>query len=112
MRHRTDFFASDWDVVTCKTCLSNRHEPKAFEKIIDMQPFRLNRKVDHSGIAGTGVVAEGVQFTSGLCVLSWLTAPVGMDRVPAGVGVYESIGHVEAVHGHGGDTVVEWVSTP
>ena len=28
-----------------------------------MQTFRLNRKVDHSGVAGTGVVAEGVQFT-------------------------------------------------
>ena len=81
-----------------------------YQRISDMQTFRLNRKVDHSGIAGTGVVAEGVQFTSGACVLSWLTAPVGMSRVPVGVGVYESIEHVEAVHGHGGDTVVEWVA--
>ena len=73
-----------------------------------MRTFRLNRNVDHSGVAGTGVVAEGAEFSNGLCVLSWLITPHGMDRVPNGVGVYESIEHVRSVHGHGGDTVVVW----
>ena len=73
-----------------------------------MRTFILNRKQDHSGVAGTGIVAEGVQFTNGLCVLSWVITPHGMDRIPVGVGVYENIEHVIAVHGHGGDTVVEW----
>ena len=73
-----------------------------------MRTFVLQRIVDHSGVAGTGIVAEGVEFSNGMCVLRWKIVPHGMNYVPKGVGIYESIAHVVAVHGHGGDTVVEW----
>ena len=68
--------------------------------------FSLVRSEDESGVSGTGVVAEGVELSSGQCVLSWLTTPRGWDRVPAGVAVYESLEHLEAVHGHGGKSQV------
>jgi hypothetical protein len=50
-------------------------------------------------VSGTGVVAEGVQFTSGKCVLNWLS------NVSA-VNVYDTIEAVETIHGHEGSTVV------
>ena len=74
-----------------------------------MRIFHLNREIDESGVSGTGIVAEGVQLSNGACVLSWLTKPKGWDSAPVGVGVYESIRHVEAVHGHDGKTHVEWL---
>ena len=74
-----------------------------------MQTFRLRRRVDHSGVSGTGVVAEGVIFGRGHVALSWVVAPEGFDQVPLGVAVYESAQHVTAVHGHGGDTWIEYL---
>lgn len=74
-----------------------------------MQTFRLRRKVDHSGVSGTGVVAEGVIFGAGHVALSWVVAPEGFDQVPLGMAVYESAQHVTAVHGHGGDTWIEYL---
>ena len=38
-----------------------------------MHMFYLNRLIDKSGVSGTGVVAEGVVFTNGKCVLTWLS---------------------------------------
>ena len=74
-----------------------------------MRRFQLNRQVDHTGVAGTGIVAEGVMFTNGTCAVRWMTVPKGMTYVPRSIGFYESITHVEAVHGHGGDTAIEWL---
>ena len=74
-----------------------------------MQTFRLRRRVDHSGVSGTGVVAEGVIFGKGHVALSWVVAPEGFEQVPLGVAVYESAHHVTAVHGHGGDTWIEFL---
>ena len=39
-----------------------------------MRLFKLQRKVDCSGVSGTGVVAEGVEFDDGQVALRWLTA--------------------------------------
>jgi hypothetical protein len=64
-----------------------------------MRAFRLMRHEDASGVSGTGVVAEGVIFKSGRCVMTWLTAV-------ASICVYESIEDLEAIHGHEGRTVV------
>jgi hypothetical protein len=64
--------------------------------------FELHRDIDATGISGTGIVAQGVRFTTDKCVLSWLTA-VGS------VAVYDSMAHVEAIHGHGGATRIVWV---
>lgn len=68
-----------------------------------MRRFVLRRNVDVSGISGTGIVAEGVEFTNGTCVVRWLGAygtTVIHDRG------MESIVHI---HGHGGHTVVEYL---
>jgi len=67
----------------------------------DMRRFQLHRDVDDSGVSGTGVVAEGVCFTGGKCVLSWLTKHTSLA-------VYDDFDSVEAVHGHGGKTRVVW----
>lgn len=55
--------------------------------------------MDVSGISGTGVVAEGVEFSSGVVALTWLsdwpTSVVFHDR---------GMASVEAIHGHSGAT--------
>jgi hypothetical protein len=67
--------------------------------------FQLVRKEDVTGVSGTGVVAEGVEFSSGVVVLTWLsdwpTSVVFHDR---------GIDSVKAVHGHNGSTVIHWIS--
>lgn len=64
-----------------------------------MKLFCLHRNEDETGISGTGVVAEGCQFTDGRVALIWQSA------LPSGV-VHPSIETVEALHGHGGKTKV------
>lgn len=66
--------------------------------------FLLVRDVDETGISGTGVVAEGVCFTNATVALQWTTVwPTSVVFHDRGM---ES---VEAVHGHGGKTRVEWL---
>lgn len=61
--------------------------------------FELHRDVDETGISGTGVVAEGVEFSDGVVALRWLT------EWPSSVVHYErGMDSVEAIHGHGGKT--------
>ena len=61
--------------------------------------FVLQRDVDHTGVSGTGVVAEGVEFSTGVVALVWLSAwPTSVVFHDRGM---ES---VEAVHGHNGAT--------
>ena len=67
-----------------------------------MRLFKLQRKVDCSGVSGTGVVAEGVEFDDGQVVLRWLTAH-------ASTGVYKNWEDVEWVHGHQGATEIVWL---
>jgi hypothetical protein len=64
--------------------------------------FFLNRKVDISGISGTGHVAEGFVFDNGVVAMTWLTKFTSTT-------VYQSIKHVEQIHGHEGATEIEWV---
>ena len=65
-----------------------------------MQLLKLVRKEDPSGTSGLGHVAEVVVFSSGACVLSWLTRPTSL-------GLYNSLEDMMLIHGHGGRTVVE-----
>lgn len=67
-----------------------------------MRRFRLYRTEDQTGISGTGYVAEGVQFTNGKCVLSWLTSHTSLA-------VYDNLETLETIHGHGGRTRVDWI---
>lgn len=56
--------------------------------------FELIRFEDETGISGLGKVAEGVQFSSGKCVIGWI------KEIPS-VTVYDSIEQVVTIHGHG-----------
>lgn len=40
-----------------------------------MRCFTLRREQDVSGVSGTGVVLEGVVFSTGAVVIHWLTPP-------------------------------------
>lgn len=64
-----------------------------------MRSFHLLRLEDESGVSGTGIVAEGVEFTNGKVVINWLTKHRSMT-------IYENIKEAEAIHGHGGKTKV------
>jgi hypothetical protein len=67
-----------------------------------VQTFKLYRDEDPSGVSGTGYVAEGVQFSSGKCVLAWTVAVQS-------VAVYDSMTDLVAIHGHDGKTHVRWL---
>lgn len=64
--------------------------------------FVLNRLEDETGISGVGLVAQGVEFEDGQCVLRWLTE----HRSTA---VYPSVDTLLHLHGHSGKTRVDWV---
>lgn len=65
------------------------------------RPFVLDRLVDHSGVSGPGIVADGVQFPDGRVALRW--------RGPgASTNAHDSIDTVLRVHGHNGDTRIVW----
>ncbi len=68
--------------------------------------FNLMRNIDRSGISGTGIVAEGVEFSDGQVVLCWLRATEGGK---GSIATYRSMGQCVIIHGHNGDTKVEWV---
>ena len=64
--------------------------------------FQLHRDADPSGISGTGVVADGVEWPDGTASVRWRSAHpsvVFWDRGRA------SIDHV---HGHAGSRIV-WI---
>lgn len=66
-----------------------------------MRTFTVVRLVDDSGVSGTGVVAEGVQFSDGTIAMRWKTK----FRSTA---LYASLFELEQIHGHQGHTVVEF----
>lgn len=66
--------------------------------------FDLMRAHDSSGVSGDGRVAEGIQFENGKVALCWL------GRYSS-VNVYESVDHVQHIHGHGGSTEVVFRGT-
>lgn len=73
--------------------------------------FEMVRSEDESGVSGTGTVAVGVEFPSGLVELEWLnhendrvqTAFNGHSTYPGGI--HDAL----EVHGHGGRTEVHWI---
>lgn len=65
--------------------------------------FHLVRSEDVSGVSGTGIVAEGIQFSTGdVCV-------VFTTRGVAAVNVFKSLPDMKDIHGHEGKTTVEWL---
>jgi hypothetical protein len=65
--------------------------------------FVLDRRVDVSGVSGTGVVAEGVVWSDGAVALRWTGENATTTTFETG------IDGVEAVHGHAGATEVRFL---
>lgn len=70
-----------------------------------MRRFVLRRDEDVTGVSGTGVVAEGVEFSDGTAVIRWL----GQNRSTV---VWPDVATAEAVHGHDGRTRVVMEDEP
>lgn len=66
------------------------------------------RSEDETGISGTGVVAEGVEFLDGTVVIRWQTH--GDDH--HSTVVWSSLADAEAIHGHGGKTAFVFFAGP
>lgn len=64
--------------------------------------FGLHRYRDVTGVSGTGMVAEGVQFADGTVVLRW------RGENPSTV-LWSSLVAAMRVHCHGGATCVSWL---
>lgn len=70
-----------------------------------MRRFQLHRDEDETGVSGTGIVAEGVQFTDGHVALRWLT-----DHTSTAI--YGDLLDVSVIHGHGGKTRIVFLDEP
>ena len=70
-------------------------------KTVNIRPFILWRKKDVTGMSGTGMVAEGVEFTDGSCVMTWRTHL-------SSVSIYPNMKELISIHGHGGHAVIKW----
>jgi hypothetical protein len=69
--------------------------------------FELHRHTDPTGVSGTGVVAEGIEFSDGVVALRW------RSKWPTSVVFHDrGMEAVEAVHGHGGETEIVWLDQP
>ena len=75
---------------------------KPISSTSQMRRFMLIRVEDLTGVSGTGEVAEGTVFSSGLAVIHWLREPYAM-------GVYQSLEDVITVHGHEGRTQLQFI---
>ncbi|MEU4173270.1 hypothetical protein AB0F46_41330 [Streptomyces sp. NPDC026665] len=69
--------------------------------------FRVYRDRDVSGVSGTGVIAEGVQFSTGWVVTHWLDQPP-MNEPKTDVWYHKGTGPITKVHGHSGATRIVW----
>lgn len=70
-----------------------------------MRTFHLVRDEDGTGISGVGVIAEGVEFTDGSCVLHWLTDYNTF-------GYYHGMADLLAVYGHSEKTRIAFLDQP
>lgn len=75
-----------------------------------MRLFQIVRHEDVSGISGTGIVAQGVEFDDGQVAVRWL-GPIEhpWGTVQPTTVLHPNIENVEMLHGHNGLTEVEWL---
>lgn len=64
--------------------------------------FFLMRKIDETGMSGTGRVAEGVELPNGVAVMWWLVPEYC-------VSIYKSVKELHAIHKHGKNNTTELV---
>lgn len=69
-----------------------------------MRVFELHRDVDETGVSGTGVVAQGVEFEDGSVAVRW-----GGDWPTSVVFHDAGIDSVRHIHGHNGATRIVWM---
>jgi hypothetical protein len=73
------------------------------QSIIVGRRFFLKRVTDHSGVSGTGYVSFGVQWPSNRVTIEWVVGDhISQEN-------FETLEDCMAVHGHGKNTVVEWI---
>ena len=86
-----------------------------------MRRFRLVRDVDHSGVSGCGIVADGVVYDHPFAVTfpdaERAILPAGWVRMTwrterSSTVLFRSVDDVVAIHGHGGSTRLEWMEDP
>jgi hypothetical protein len=65
--------------------------------------FIVVRDDDVSGVSGTGVVCEGVQFSDKHAAVHWL------GKWPMTTPHHQGVKTIKAIHGHGGKTRVVWL---
>lgn len=70
-----------------------------------MRTFELHRDQDLTGVSGTGIVVQGVEFDDGRVAVRWCT----QVRSTA---VYDSLDEVLAIHCHSGVTRVVYTGDP
>jgi hypothetical protein len=66
-----------------------------------IRTFILQRNIDVSGISGTGIVADGIQWHDGMCTIHW------RGKHPTD-NTHLSIQSVRDIHCHNGATLVVW----
>lgn len=74
----------------------------ATAKETTMRRFVLDRAKDETGTSGTGIVAEGVEFSNGQVVIHWLSQLEAIN-------VYANSTVLQKLHGHDGNTTVRWI---
>ena len=71
-----------------------------------MRVFQMIRDTDVTGLSGTGVVAEVIEFSDGSVAMRWLQDGVSESNRDRGVRattvMHESLASVQALHGHNG----------
>lgn len=70
---------------------------------MSMRVGHIVRHEDESGISGTGIVAEWVEYSDGEVVVHWLSHTPSTNH-------YRNFKQVDKIHGHGGKTelIVIW----
>lgn len=70
---------------------------------LDFRRFHLYRHSDETGVSGTGVVAEGVQFRDHRIAMRWCVNPARSTTA------YDHEHDVTTIHGHDGKTEIIWI---
>lgn len=65
--------------------------------------FHLYRHQDATGVSGTGVVAEGIQFQDNHVTMRWCVNPARSTTT------YDNHDDVTTIHGHDGKTEIIWI---
>jgi hypothetical protein len=82
-------------------------------RMSDARLFVLDRVEDISGVSGTGVIAEGIEFSDGVVALRWIVPPGRQGSgFPTSVVFHDNgMESVRAVHGHNGSTIIRYLDT-